>query len=45
MPDENVVGILTREIDKDILLRMPLWFRILRENYIKRCSVKSSRDI
>jgi len=35
MPNENVVEILTDEIDEEILSKMPLWFRILRDNYEK----------
>ena len=35
MADENTLKILTDEIDEEILSRMPLWFRILRDNYGK----------
>ncbi len=33
---ENYKSILTEEIDNEILLQMPLWFRRLRETYVKK---------
>lgn len=36
MLDENIVEILKVEMDEEILSRMPLWFRTLRDNYQKR---------
>lgn len=34
MPEDNITEILTEEIDEEILSRMPLWFRILRNKYM-----------
>jgi len=33
---EDTKAILTEKIDDEILLQMPLWFRRLREIYVKR---------
>jgi hypothetical protein len=37
--DDNVIRILSEEIDEETLSKMPLWFRILRDNYQKRARV------
>jgi hypothetical protein len=34
--DENVTSILTEEMDEETLSEMPLWFAILRENYLRK---------
>jgi len=33
MSGDNSIEILTEEIDEEIISKMPLWFRILRDNY------------
>ena len=30
------LGILTHDLDEDVLSKMPEWFRILRRSYIER---------
>jgi len=36
MADEDVIDVLTEDLDEEILKRMPLWFRRLREAHAKR---------
>jgi len=36
MFDEKVIDVLTEDLDEEILKRMPLWFRRLREAYLKK---------
>jgi hypothetical protein len=31
--DENILSVLAEEMDCETLSKMPLWFRMLRENY------------
>ena len=34
--DEDLVKVLTEEIDEEILSKMPPWFKMLRTGYKKR---------
>jgi len=43
--NEDLTKVLKDEIDEEVLSRMPLWFRILRDNNRKKRSAKSSADI
>jgi hypothetical protein len=36
MKDKKVIDTLVEDLDKEVLKRMPLWFRRLREAYAKR---------
>ena len=36
MTDEKVIDVLREDLDEEILRRMPLWFRRLKEAYAKR---------
>ena len=36
LKEKGIVSILVEEMDEDILKKMPNWFKILRESYIKR---------
>jgi len=36
MTDEKAISVLTEDLDKEVLERMPLWFRRLRQAYAKR---------
>lgn len=36
MNDEEITNILTEDVDEEVLERMPLWFRRLKEAYAKR---------
>jgi hypothetical protein len=42
--NKDLTRILTEEIDEETLFQMPLWFRILGDNYRKRHSVKRPSD-
>jgi hypothetical protein len=33
--DEKIIRILTEEMDEETLSQMPLWFRTLRDSYMK----------
>lgn len=33
---DDITEVLTKDLDEEILKRMPLWFRRLREAYMKR---------
>jgi len=41
MPDNELIDILTKEINEEVLSRMPEWFRILRDNYKSKAKSKS----
>jgi len=36
MKKEDLICFLTEEMDEEILSRMPDWFKILRETYMKK---------
>lgn len=36
MKDENITEVLTEDVDGEVLKRMPLWFRILKEAYARQ---------
>ena len=36
---EDITEVLTEELDEEVLERMPVWFRILREAYTKQVRV------
>jgi hypothetical protein len=33
---EDITKVLTEDVDEEILKRMPLWFRILKEKYARQ---------
>ena len=36
---EDITEVLTEDLDEEVLKRMPPWFRILREAYVKQVRV------
>jgi len=36
MTNEDVIDVLTEDLDEEILKRMPEWFRILKEAHEKK---------
>jgi len=36
MKDENIIAVLTEDLDEEILKRMPLWFKILKKAHAKQ---------
>lgn len=36
MKDKDMTEVLTEDLDEEVLERMPLWFKRLREAYMKR---------
>jgi len=36
MTDERIIEVLTEDVNEEILKRLPVWYRRLREAYAKR---------
>ena len=41
--DEDIVSVLTEDLDEETLSKMPSWFRALREGYRKASLRKQSQ--